>query len=140
MPFKIWYEIKNTHDYPYIENLQWITTYNFTEHKDLIQKSIDSFNQSIEWDKMWNIEDAECRLKEGHDLFIGYDDQGPISHVWFQNEYLYNMFSNPRRPKNYSKRFIGGVLNYVPYDFISLCVDDWNKNAQKFWERVGSLV
>ena len=133
---KIWYELENTHNYPYLDNIIWITNSNFSDNQDIIQQSIDSFNSNIEWDEMWDMKEAKQRLDNGHDLYIGYDNEGPLSHVWFQNDFLYNMFTNPRRPEGYSKQFIEGVFNFIPYDIITLCVDDWNIQAQKFWEKL----
>ena len=103
MSNRIWYELENTHNYPYLDNIIWITNFNFSDNQDIIQQSIYSFNSYIEWDKMWDIDEAKQRLDNGHDLYIGYDNEGPLSHVWFQNDFLYNMFTNPRRPEGCSK-------------------------------------
>jgi ribosomal protein S18 acetylase RimI-like enzyme len=86
---------------------------------------------------MWDIEDAESRLKEGHNLFLGIDEEGPLAHVWFNSSYLYNCYINPRRENGYGEKFLESCFNLVPFHTITLHTDEWNVRAQKFFEKVG---
>ena len=134
---RIWYKLNNTKDYDHLPGLLWVQPHTFCSLQNTIQSSIDSFNNSIVWTEMWDMEDAESRLKEGHDLFLGVDEQGPISHVWFEKNYLYNLYTNTRRLEGYTEKFIKGCLNFLEYDTIELYCDEWNIRAQKLFEKVG---
>lgn len=137
MENKIWYSLFNTKDYEHIKGLVWIQPHTFCSLENTIQASIDSFNNNIVWTEMWDLEDAEARLKDGHDLFIGVDQDGPLAHVWFDKNYLYNLYSDPNRPDGYTESFVKACLNFIEYDNIKLYCDDWNIRAQKFFEKVG---
>ena len=106
MENRINYTFQNNQQYPTIPGLLYITEDTFCSLKNTIQASIDSFNNTIVWTEMWDIEDAESRLKEGHMLFIGVDEKGPLAHVWFNDSYLYNFYVNPRRPNGYGENFL----------------------------------
>ena len=134
---RINYTFHNEQDYPSVPGLLYISDETFCSLKNTIQASIDSFNNTIVWTDMWDIEDAESRLKEGHLLFIGVDDEGPLAHVWFEENYLYNFYVNPRRPDGYGEKFLKACLNLIPFHTISLYTDSWNIRAQKFFEKVG---
>lgn len=131
------YIVPNEQNYPTLPNLIFIQADVFKSVKETIQASIDCFNNSVVWTEMWDIEDAESRLKKGHMLFIGVDKEGPLAHVWFDENYLYNLYVNPRRPEGYGKKFIKACLNFVPFHTVSLCTDSWNIRAQKLFEKVG---
>ena len=137
MQDKIWYEINNTSSVNHLPGVICIGPETFCSYKHTIQASIDNFNSHIEWEDMWTIQDADKRIKEGHILFIGTDKEGPIAHVWFDNDYLYNMYVNPRRPDGYGVDFVKFCLQFIPSDTVKLYCDDWNLQAQKFFEKIG---
>ena len=137
MENKIWYSIFNTKDYSHITGLVWIQPHTLCSLENTIQTSIDSFNNNVKWDDMWTIDIAKERLNDGQDLFIGLDNEGPLAHVWFNKDYLYNAYVDPRRPNNYGVSFIQACLNFIEYDKVYLYCDVWNKKAQKFFEKVG---
>lgn len=139
MENKIWYTFTNTQDYPTLEGLLWVQPHTFCSLENTIQTSIDSFNDKIYWTEMWDIETASNRLERGHDLFIGVDSEGPLAHVWFEKNYLYNLYVNPKRPVGYGEKFIKGCFNFIPYSTIRLYTDEWNTRAQKFFEKVGFI-
>lgn len=137
MENRINYTFQNTQDYPTIPGLLYINQDTFCSLKNTIQASIDCFNNTIVWTEMWDIEDAESRLNEGHILFIGVDEKGPLAHVWFDQSYLYNFYVNPRRPDGYGQKFLKACLSLVPFNRITLYTDEWNIRAQKLFEKVG---
>lgn len=137
MENKIWYTFPNEQNYDTISGILWVQPHTFCSLENTIQTSIESFNSSVYWTEMWDIDLAQERLERGHDLFIGVDDTGPLAHVWFENNYLYNFFVNPRRPDGYGEKFLKACLNFVPFHTISLYTDEWNIRAQKFFEKVG---
>lgn len=137
MEDKIWYRISNTKNYDYIPGLLLIHYSTFCSLENTIQSTIDSFNLNVQWEDMWDLEEAKERLKSGHKLFIGVDSEGTLSHVWFKNNYLYNVYVNPRRPDGYGVKFIQACMNFIDYENIELYCDEWNIKAQKFFEKVG---
>lgn len=136
---KIWYSILNTKDYDHIDGLLYVQPSTICSLEHTIQSSIDSFNSNHYWEDMWGIDEAKERLEKGHDLFLGVDQEGPLAHVWFDKNYLYNAYVNPRRVEGYGVGFIQACLNFIEYDHIKLYCDDWNSRAQKFFEKTGFI-
>ena len=118
-----------------------ITQDNFSETKELIQKSIDTFNSEIEWNEMWDIETANDRLSNGEILYLLLDSNTPIGHVWYDLYYLYNAFVSKKREDGDSIWFIQETMWNMKENFdlkyIKLYVDDWNERAIKFWKKLG---
>ena len=135
---KIWFYLPNEQAYEQVDGLLWIQSSTICSFENTIQASVDSFNENISWSEMWDLETAKERLSKGHNLFIGVDSEGPLAHIWFQDNYLYNLFINPRRPDGYGEKFVRSCLNFIPYHTISLYVDSWNIRAQKFFKKVGA--
>lgn len=139
MENKSWYTLINQQSYTPIQGMVWIQPHTFCSLENTIQTSINGFNGNVYWTEMWDLDIARERLERGHDLFIGVDQDGPLAHVWFEKNYLYNLFVNPRRPDGYGEKFIKGCLNYINFPTITLCTDDWNIKAQKLFEKVGFI-
>ena len=118
-----------------------ITQNNFSETKDFIQKSIDTFNSEIEWNGMWNIDTANDRISNGEILYLLLDGNIPIGHVWYDLYYLYNAFVSKKRKDGDSIWFIQETMWDMKENddlkYIKLYVDDWNKRAIKFWKKLG---
>ena len=118
-----------------------ITHTNFSETKDFIQKSIDTFNSEIEWNGMWNIDTANDRISNGEILYLLLDGNIPIGHVWYDLYYLYNAFVSKKRKDGDSVWFIQETMWDMKENddlkYIKLYVDDWNKGAIKFWKKLG---
>ena len=137
MASEIWYEIDNTSNVKHLPGVVCIGPETFCSYKNTIQASIDAFNSHVKWEGMWDLKEAEDRLKKWHVLFIGTDKERPLAHVWFDNDYLYNMFVDPRREDGYGATFVKFCLQFIPSDTIKLYCDDWNIKAQKFFEKIG---
>ena len=131
--------MENSHNYPVVEGIKHIQAHNIDAEEEQVQQTINAFNQSVVWTEMWDLEDANSRVEEGHSLFIGTDQKGTLAHVWFAEDYLYNCYVNSRRPDDYGQKFILSCLNIVPHHTINLYTDEWNVRAQKFFEKVGFL-
>ena len=136
---KVWYNIKNNKSYEHLAGVNLLSSDTLCSYENTVQASIDSFNSNVDWDDMWNLEEAKERCNKGHILFIGVDKDGPLAHVWFDKDYLYNMYVNPRRPDGYGVKFVQFCIQFIPYEYINLYCDDWNIRAQKFFEKVGFL-
>lgn len=120
-----------------------ITNLNFLENQNIISKTIETFNSEIEWDKMWNLDDANIRLTNGEVLYILLDGKTPIGHVWYDLYYLYNAFVSEKRENGDSIWFIQETMwdmkeNY-DLTYIKLYVDDWNERAIRFWKKLNFI-
>ena len=121
-----------------IDGVTRVTKSNLPQFINQIEESIEAFKREVEWDKMWGVEEAKKRLFNNEVLFLLRDNKGALGHVWFQEDYLYNMFVSERRVTGTSMRFILHCFNYVPYKNIRLYCDKWNYKAQKFFKKVGA--
>jgi hypothetical protein len=133
---KVWYEIVNKSPYEGIGVIKVDDSNSFV-HFLYIKESIESFNETLKWDMMWDLNTASLRFKQGDILFLLRDNEGALGHVWFADNYLYNLYINPRREKGTGEKFIKSCLNYVDEPIISCFCDEWNIKAQKFFEKVG---
>ena len=120
-----------------------ITNLNFLENQNIISKTVETFNSEIEWDKMWNLDDANIRLTNGEVLYILLDGKTPIGHVWYDLYYLYNAFVSEKREDGDSVWFIQETMwdmkeNY-DLTYIKLYVDDWNERAIRFWKKLNFI-
>jgi RimJ/RimL family protein N-acetyltransferase len=124
-----------------------ITKDNYEEHIHLIEKTIQNFNDEIEWDEMFDLDEAIIRLKNGEFFYIGVIDDEPFGHVWFEfvdtislNKHAYNLFiKNKVDNKTYSgKEF----FSYVIEKYHKCCkiyseIDEWNIASIKIVEYLG---
>jgi len=120
-----------------------ITNLNFLENQNIISKTVETFNSEIEWDKMWDLNDANVRLTNGEVLYILLDGKTPIGHVWYDLYYLYNAFVSEKRENGDSIWFIQETMwdmkeNY-DLTYIKLYVDDWNEQAIRFWKKLNFI-
>lgn len=147
MSFKIYYTHLLQHKQSFSKRLELsllkINKNNFTANKDYIQASIDTFNSEIEWESMWDLDDAEIRLLNKETLFILLDVDTPIGHVWYDQYYLYNAFVSKERCDGDSPWFIQETMwdmkDSHNLSYIKLYVDSWNNRAIKFWEKLGFI-
>ena len=54
--------------------------------EDKLQSAIDLFNEEIKWDRMWNVEDAKKRLKEGRLMVVLEIDDKLRGWYWLNYE------------------------------------------------------
>lgn len=137
MSNKIWYTFPNNKPYPILDNVIKVDDSNSSKYITEIKQSIDLFNSNIEWEDMWDLEQAGKRFSQGSILFLLRDNKGALGHVWFENDYLYNLFVSPTAIKGESQRFIEYCISEIKEETIHCYCDSWNIRAQKFFERVG---
>lgn len=110
----------------------------------VIQKCIDLFNSEIEWDKMFNIEEALYRIDNGEKMFVGYKNEDIFCYCWIRQDdvqtyYIYNVFS--KKPKSLRKigiiDLLYSVIKYHTNGKIIGEVDKWNTQSQKVTEKLG---
>ena len=134
---KIWYKFTNLAPYDVKENVIIVTNSNSAKYIQEIKQSIDLFNAEIEWKDMWTLEEAGIRFSKNEILFLLRDQKGALGHVWFDEDYLYNIFISAKRKPN-SVKFLQHCLNFLPHKEISLYCDSWNIKAQNFFKKVGA--
>ena len=88
--------------YVKIYNKNWLQSY-----KDTLQLLINYFNEEYTWEGMFNLHDADTRIREGHNLFLLYSNNRVIGYVWFKELdkdtcFGYNLYVTKKvnRPKN----------------------------------------
>ena len=112
-----------------------------------IQKCIDLFNSEIQWNDMFNVEQALDRIERGEKMFVGYKNEDIFCYCWIRQDseqeyYLYNLFS--KKPK--SLRKIGVVdmlylvIKYHTIGKITAEVDEWNIQSQRVANRLGASL
>ena len=120
-----------------------IQLYNFSDFTDKIQLSIDKFNSQIEWDSMWDLNEAYERLSRNNTLYLLLKNDLPIGHVWYIGEYLYNAFVSNERVDGESQWFIQQTMldrNTSGYNTITLYTETWNERANSFWKKLGYTI
>ena len=123
-----------------------LTSGNAHKWHELIQKCIDAFNKQVEWDDMWDFQDALTRFEQGHIMFVYAKikkiKEDPIGYVWFDKDYLYNMFMTKGRVKGHTVKFVSSACHSLDMDIdnIHLHCDDWNIAAQKMFRKVGFKI
>lgn len=131
--------IGNKRIYPILPGTIFITNKDdYKAYSTLIHDSIDTFNSEIEWEKMWTYKIGAKRISEPyHYLCLLTVDGKAMGHVWYKGKKLYNCFISKNRPDGISVKWLRGTFNIVKETYIQLVVDDWNKRAEKFYEKVG---
>jgi len=145
----IWYEYINFTNFQSINinsnnlSIIKIQLYNFSDFTDKIQLSIDKFNSQIEWDSMWDLNEAYERLSRNNTLYLLLKNDLPIGHVWYIGEYLYNAFVSNERVDGESQWFIQQTMldrNTSGYNTITLYTETWNERANSFWKKLGYTI
>ena len=145
----IWYEYINFTNFESINinsnnlSITKIQLYNFSDFTDKIQLSIDKFNSQIEWDNMWDLNEAYERLSRTNTLYLLLKNDLPLGHVWYIGEYLYNAFVSNERVDGESQWFIQQTMldrNKSGYNTITLYTEKWNVRANSFWKKLGYTI
>ena len=145
----VWYKFNNFTNFQIIQinshnlNLLKIQLHNFSDNTDKIQYSIDKFNSQVNWDGMWNLNEAYERLSRNNTLYLLLKNDLPIGHVWYIGEYLYNAFVSNERVDGESQWFIQQTMldrHTLGYNTITLYTDSWNKRADSFWKKLGYTI
>jgi|TARA_Y100000034_G_C6906263_1_gene420670 GNAT superfamily N-acetyltransferase len=131
-----------------IERIQWIVGLLF-EHQYLggyrkkIEKEIENFQDELNWDEMWSIEEAVDRMEKGwyfnvlniNNIIMGWVWYDPIQNI------LCNLYVNKEiRKQGYGKQLIYSIMNLAKDENTNIIycrVDGWNKPGQVSFLRCG---
>ena len=121
-----------------------IDSSNISHFYQLINDSINNFNDEIKWDGMFDFNEACNRLNDGMIMYIGMYDSAVFGHVWFKEykdgKFLFNLFvKNKVINKKYSgKEFVSDIIYRFEYDKTIYCeVDEWNEKSIKLFNTLG---
>lgn len=134
---RIWYNFTCPKFYDLVDGLIVVNGANCSLFEKEVQDTIDLFNSDIDWDDMWDLDLAYERFEEGSTLFLLRDLKGALGHIWNNGGVFFNVYVNPRRSKGISERFFNSCLLLSGEESIDLWTDEWNKKAQRFFEKVG---
>lgn len=112
-------------------------------HVSSMQTLIECFNSEYKWDGMFSIDDVVDRLKNGHILFILWQNGNPMGYVFFKEienstVFLYNFYVTKfyYRDKTLPIKFVNEVCRdmFKFFNHIELECEDWNTHAQRVFE------
>jgi len=117
-----------------------------TTNKDIIQNCINLFNSKIKWDNMFDLHEAIERIKLGDKMYVGYFENNIIGYSWLKpinnyQYYIYNVFiEQDSTNRNFgASDLVYLIIKYHTKGLITLDVDEWNRKAQKFAEKLGFI-
>ena len=121
-----------------IKNIQRID-----EYKKKIEKEIENFQEELNWDGMWSVDDAIDRLEAGWYFNVMEVDNYITGWVWFNpiENLLCNLYVNKEfRKKGHGKQLIYSIMNLTKDDNIDTIyaeVDWWNDSGNLAFSRTG---
>ncbi len=129
------YTIKETP--PYIKEVN-VYTINFYA----LSEEVKQFNKEINWDKMWDVNEAKNRLMNNWKLIVFMPDTTIKGWIWLDNT---NEPKNIYVNKEYRNKGIGKELYYEMYNLckknniekIQGYIDDWNISSIKCIKNAG---
>jgi len=130
----------------HIERLELNNIIALEYFKPNIQTLIDYFNEEYKWDNMFDINEVENRINNGHIMFILYYDRQPIGYVWFKEIDIYNCFGynlyvthKIDRPVNSAYWFYNKVSGIIlqQYNTIKVEIEDWNQSVFGLVKSIG---
>lgn len=110
-----------------------------------IQFCIDLFNKKIEWEKMFDLNQAKERLNDNEIFYVAKYYQKIFGYAWIKHIdnnslKIYNIFSNRENEKNPygATDMIFLILNeFQKNTFFYAEVDEWNIKSQRVFEKLG---
>jgi hypothetical protein len=130
----------------HIERLELDNIIALEYFKPDIQNLINYFNEEYKWDNMFDINEVETRINNGHIMFILYYDKQAIGYVWFKEIEMnicfgYNLYVTKKidRPMDTPYWFYNKVTSIMleQYDKINVEIEDWNKVVFRLVESIG---
>lgn len=138
------------------DSIKWLNDcsviYNFDSfitHPDLkerLQLEIDNFNDEIDYDGMWDMDECEKRLNNNYLLLIKFDDLYPgniIGWLWLDlnTGYIYNIYVNKdHRRKNVGYTICEYALKIAHGHGIKntyVQIDEWNTPSLELHKKLG---
>jgi hypothetical protein len=114
-------EIKETYDY------------------QIIKHCIKMFNSEVNWDMMFNLDDAQDRILNGHKFFVAYHEKDIYGYCWLDDDVIYNVFSKQHiGERNYGATdMIYVVIKNHTNGPVKSFVDGWNEKSINVFKKLG---
>lgn len=110
----------------------------------VIKNCIEFFNSEIEWDGMFDLEEAKRRLKYGDKFFVGYQNGKIFGYCWITRIEpklfkVYNVFSRKtEQPRTYGATdMLFNVIKNHTHGTIIAEVDEWNIKSIRMFNKLG---
>lgn len=136
----------NYRDLTYRDTPTRLTVYQ-TEDLNEIQESIDNFNKEISWDKMFDLNVALDRIKNGDKFFVAKYNEDLVGHCWLKertdNEYyIYNVFTKrlPEIREYGATDMLYLVIKNNTTGMIYSEVDEWNEKSINMFKKLGFSI
>lgn len=137
----IWFKWDNVKSNIFCEGVVKIDNSNLSNNKHLIQDSIDLFNSYVEWEGMYNLEEASRRIQQDNETcFILTFNDKVLGHTWFGDMWWYNIFIDPNRPQGITLKFCLHCFNNIDQDSFYGWTDYWNIKATKLFIKTGAKI
>lgn len=124
-----------------------VTNSNFKELTPSIEKCIKLFNDEIVWSGMFDMCQAEQRVKDGKELYIGLIENEIFGYTWFEKykdgKKIFNVFvRNNQKDRKYSgSEFISQIIKeFQPNHIIYAEVDEWNVKSIGMFKKLGFIT
>ena len=133
-----------------LDNYQFYSTPNQVSYwkeidEDKLQTAIDLFQEELNWDKMWSVEDVKQRLDDGW-LFSVLEIENKLR-GWYWLNYKtkegLNLYVH-KDCRGYGYGF--GMISYIitaaklrQLDYVWAQVDEWNTASQKLFLKCGFI-
>jgi hypothetical protein len=117
------------------DNIQIVETH----ESQIIEHCIEMFNNEINWDGMFNIDEAQNRILNGHKFFVAYYEKNIYGYCWLNDNTIYNVFSKQHTGKrNYGATdMIYVVIKNHTDGPIKSFVDEWNVKSINVFKKLG---
>ena len=105
----------------------------------IIKHCINMFNNEHNWDLMFNLDDAQDRILNGHKFFVAYHEINIYGYCWLDYDVIYNVFSKQHvGERNYGATdMIYVVIKNYTNGPVKSFVDEWNKKSINVFKKLG---
>ncbi len=133
---------KSLNDYRFTPSSCGITYWKKV-NEDKLQLAIDIFQEELNWNKMWSVEDAKQRLEDGWLMSVLEKDDEVKGWFWlnYETQEGLNLYVH-KKHRNWG--FGHGLINYIcnsaklkGLNSVWSQVDEWNEIAQRLFLRCG---
>ena len=135
----------------YLDKYQFYSTPNQVSYwkkidEDKLQTAIDLFQEELNWDKMWSVEDAKQRLEDGWLFSVLQIDNKLRGWYWlnYETKEGLNLYVH-KDSRNQGYGF--GLISYIitaaklrQLDYVWAQVDEWNEMSKRLFTRCGYEV
>jgi len=128
-------------------NIIQINKDNYDQYISLINKTIQNFNDEVQWSKMFDFKKAVERFSEGMIMYIGIMNNHPFGHLWIEEiESKFKIFNvfvrNNVEIKNYNgQEFVSDIIDRFYKDKIIFAeIDEWNTKSIKMFLKLGFVI